>query len=94
MFADFEAATAASAMAALANCAADIGGYSGVPGIFDAAYADALGIAGAAPVLTIVSAHAPEAAYGDAVAVNGDSYTVARVEPDGTGMLRLILETA
>lgn len=67
-----------------------VGGVA-LTGIFDAAYADALGIGGSAPVLTI-DTDATTPAYGAAVTVAGVSYTVAEIQPDGTGMTRLLLE--
>lgn len=95
VFADLEAATASAAMAAVSNCTATIGAYSGVPGIFDAAYAEMMGISGVSPSLLIIAAHAPTVSQGDSVTLDsGGSYTVTRVEPDGTGMVRLALESA
>jgi len=69
---------------------ATVGGVA-VPAIFDAPYADALGVAGTSPVLTIDSSSVTPA-YGAAVSVAGASYTVAEIHPDGTGMTRLVLE--
>lgn len=91
-FAALEAATATSALAALANCTATIGAVSGVECIFDAAYQDTFGIAGNAPALTIVTSAAPSAAQGTAVTVNSTSYTITAIEPDGTGLTRLRLQ--
>lgn len=91
-FAAIEAATAASALAALANVEASIDGGALVPGIFDAAYADELGIAGTGPVLRINTADAPSVAQGSTVEIGADSYTVINPEPDGTGMTQLRLQ--
>lgn len=60
--------------------------------IFDAAYADALGMSGARPSLLMATDAAPSAAVGDAVSVASISYTIAEIQPDGTGMTRLLLE--
>lgn len=72
--------------------AATVGGVA-VPGIFDAAYAAALGYAaGTSPQLLVASASVPSVAVGDAVVTGGASYTVAAIEPDGTGMTLLRLQ--
>ena len=94
-FAAIEAATATSAVAALANAEAVIGGTT-YRVIFDAAYADPLGIAGSSPVAELDAADwtASSATTGDTITVDGDSYTITGVEPDGTGMVRLRLQEA
>ena len=62
-------------------------------GIFDNAYADAFGVvAGTSPMLLIPSSVV--AAISNTVSVAGTSYTILRVEPDGTGMTRLMLQEA
>lgn len=74
--------------------AATVGGVS-LTGIFDNAYADPFGIvASASPVLLIVSSAAPSAAVGNTVVVGGITYTIAEIQPDGTGITRLMLKTA
>ena len=74
--------------------ACSVGGVA-VHGIFDAAYADVFGIvAGTRPALLIASADAPDVAIDDAVTIGATTYTVAVVQPDGTGMTRLLLEAA
>lgn len=92
-----EAATAAQAVAAFANCSATVGGVS-KDGIFDDAYLDPLGIAGSQPALVCVSADVSTAAQGTAVVVNSVSYTVGskadNPEDLGTGMTRLLLQEA
>jgi hypothetical protein len=65
-----------------------------VRAIFDAAYADALGVAGSAPVLTCASADVATVARGAPVRVRGAAFTVANIQPDGTGVTVLILERA
>lgn len=73
---------------------ATVGGVA-LSGIFDAQYADAFGlIAGTVPALLIDDDDAPDVAAGDVVSVGGRGYLVAVVQPDGTGMSRLILEAA
>ena len=72
---------------------ATVGGVA-VTGIFDNAFGDVLGIvAGTSPSLQIVSSAAPSAAVGDTVVVGGTSYTIAELQPDGTGLMRLALKT-
>lgn len=64
--------------------------------IFDAAYADVLGIvAGTAPTLLAASADitAASAAVGSSVVISGTTYTIAEIQPDGTGLTRLMLKT-
>ena len=92
-FADIETATAASAVAAFANAVATIGAAQ-VEGIFDNAYLDALGFSGATPVFNCISSAVSGVAQGDAVAIGGINYTVIRIEPDGIGMTRLVLQEA
>lgn len=65
-----------------------------VTGIFDASYTEEFGMAGTGPVLRIASADVPTVAQGDAVAVGSANYTVAAVEPDGTGVTLLRLQEA
>lgn len=61
--------------------------------IFDNANADTFGIvANTQPTLLLASDAAPLAAVGDAVSVAGTSYTIAEIQPDGTGMTRLLLK--
>jgi hypothetical protein len=79
-------------VAALSNVTATIGAVTGVAGIFDADYQDAFGVAGSGPVLLIQTAAAPAVATGNTVAVSSTNYTVVGIQPDGTGMTRLILE--
>jgi hypothetical protein len=77
--------------------AATLGGVA-VTGIFDSAYASAsvgaFGMAGSAPALTLPTASVPADPVGLAAVVNGVSYLVAAHEPDGTGISRLLLESA
>jgi len=64
-----------------------------VPGIFDAAYADAFDmVAGVGPVFRCQTASA--IAAGNTLVINGTSYTVTVVEADGTGMTLCRLESA
>jgi len=93
-FAAFETATAASAVAALANVTATVDGAT-VSGIFDNDYLTAMGItAGTGPVLLCAAADVTSADQGDAVTIGAASYTVTSKEPDGTGMVLLRLQEA
>lgn len=62
--------------------------------IFDAAYADPLGIAGTEPRALCVSADVSAATLGTLININGAAYTVRDKQPDGTGMTVLLLEAA
>lgn len=72
---------------------ASIGGVD-VAVLFANAYAEAFGMAGSAPSALAVSADVSTVAQNAAVTINGVAYTVAAVEPDGTGMTRLRLAEA
>lgn len=92
-FAALQTRVNTAAMAHLSNVTATVGGVS-VSGIFDDAYLDPLGIAGSQPSLLCASADVSGAAQGSAVVVNAVSYTVGSIQPDGTGMTRLLLQEA
>jgi len=62
-----------------------------VEGIFDAEYVESLEVEETAPAFTCKTSDVTSAAHGDAVVVNATNYTIAGVEPDGTGMTKLIL---
>lgn len=68
-----------------------IGGVA-VSAIFHNASADSLMAAGTQPYLEIASADVASTARGTAVVVNGTNYTVAKIEPDGTGFSKVLLE--
>ena len=65
---------------------------AGVPerAIFEVPTAQALDVYGTAPTITIRGSIGVQA--GQAVVARGVAYTVAEVEPDGTGMTRARLE--
>lgn len=66
-----------------------------VRGIFDNAFAEHFGItAGTSPMLVCKAADVSDVAAGAAVHVNSSDYTVASLEPDGTGMMVLRLVEA
>jgi hypothetical protein len=69
-------------------------GAATVPVIFDAAFADVLGIVAATqPVALGTTADLSAAAVGGTITINAVAYTVAEIQPDGTGMTRLVLKT-
>ena len=92
-FAVLEARVNVDVIRHLANATATIGAAQ-VEGIFDNAYLDALGFSGATPVFNCISSAVSGVAQGDAVAIGGINYTVIRIEPDGIGMTRLVLQEA
>lgn len=92
-FAAIETATASAAVAALANASATLGGGT-VSGIFDAAFLDTFGIvANTSPALLIKSTDIGTAAVGSNVVIGATTYTIAEIQPDGTGMTRLMLKS-
>lgn len=75
------------------HAACVINGMS-VTGLFDNFYDDPLGMSASQPVLLLNEDDTGAVAAGDAITVAGTSYTVAAVEPDGYGLLRLRLQEA
>ncbi len=68
-------------------------GATVVTGIFDNAEADTFGIvANTRSVLTVATEDIPAAAVGTTVVVDGTTYTIAELQPDGTGITRLMLK--
>lgn len=69
-----------------------------IEGIFDAAGVVAnvggFGVASSAPSLTASTASLPADPVGLALTLRGSNYVVAAAEPDGTGITRLLLESA
>lgn len=62
--------------------------------IFDNGYAEPLGnlVEGRAPTALAIAADVPNVAHGQTLIVNGTSYKVRGVEPDGYGLVALRLE--
>jgi hypothetical protein len=60
--------------------------------IFDDEYGEALGVSGTSPAIWCKSSDVAAVAVGAAVTVGGGSYTVAGIEPDGTGVTVLRLQ--
>ncbi len=70
---------------------ATLGGAT-VRGIFDNGYQDVLGIvSGTQPVFTLATTDVGSAAVGDTITISSVAYTIAEIQPDGTGMTRLML---
>ena len=73
------------------SVSANVGGVI-VRGIFDNGFGNAFGVvAGSSPVLITQAAELPAVAVDQAVIINSTTYTVADIEPDGTGMVLLRL---
>ena len=76
---------------------ATVGG-SGVAVLFDNANAlgsvGPFGMASTQPSITLPTAQVPSTPVGTTVVVGGGTYLVAAHEPDGTGISRLLLESA
>lgn len=63
-----------------------------VAGIFDNEYADAFGMATRQPRFTLKSSDAAAATQASVLVVEGVTYRVRSIEPDGTGVTTLALE--
>lgn len=70
---------------------ADVGGAA-CRCLFDESYGEAFGVSGAKPALMVESSVAAD--YDTVVTVNGASYVVRGIEPDGYGFKRLLLEVS
>lgn len=93
-FAAIETATAANAVAALANVSAVVDGVT-VSGIFSNEYDEAFGaVAGSVPTLHCVSSAVTSADQGDTVTIGATSYTITKKRPDGTGWTTFELQEA
>lgn len=53
-----------------------------------------LGMASTQPAITLATADVPASPVGMAAVCNGGAYTIVAHEPDGTGISRLMLESA
>lgn len=63
-----------------------------VRGILDNGFDSALGMTGSEPAFVGRSADLDGLSYGAAITIGATAYTVRGVQPDGTGLTRLILE--
>lgn len=60
--------------------------------IFDNAYEEGLGVAGTTPICTGKQSDFTAAIEGTAMVIGGVSYKVQTVQPDGTGLVQVILD--
>lgn len=63
-----------------------------VKGILDREYIETSMISGFQPIFTCEATDVTGAAQGDAIIVDSVSYKIRETQPDGTGIMRLILE--
>lgn len=95
-FAALETSVNDAVMSHLANATATLNGVE-VAGMFDNAYHVGdigIGMASTQPAFTTLTANVVGEAVGQLLTINGTSYYVAAPEPDGTGMILLLLEVA
>ena len=95
-FAALEASVNHAVMAHLSNATATLNGVE-VVGMFDNAYHAGdigIGMASTQPAFTTLTANVVGEAVGQLLVIHGTSYYVAAPEPDGTGMILLLLELA
>lgn len=73
-----------------------VGSPATIKGIFDNANYEAEGgeikIQGTQPQIVCRSSDVPLPAYGEAVTIGSNSYTIVGIHPDGTGITTLILD--
>lgn len=102
-FAAAQARANSAVLRHLANAEAALDGGAAVPVLFDNAYARAdvggLGMESTQPAVTLATASVPASPRGKPVVVTSSvhgvlEFTIARHEPDGTGMSVLLLEEA
>ena len=92
-FASIESSINAATLGALGN-ASMIWSTATIPVIFDANYADPLGMAGNQPRATCASSLITALTVSTAVSINSVNYTVSGIEPDGAGITTLVLRRA
>lgn len=90
-FSAVETAVNAAACAALANATLTWGALT-ADGVLDRSYADPLGLVSRSTRFVTLAAALPSIAQGASVSVAGIAYTVRNVEPDGSGVVSLLLE--
>jgi len=83
-----------------ASVTIDGGGAETVNGVFDNEYVGVLDgeastpVESTRPVFTVATDDVTGIGHGDSVVISGTTYTVRGVEPDGTGVTRLVMEAA
>jgi hypothetical protein len=67
-----------------------------LPVIFDNAYADALGglVEATGPSALVQTCYTADLAHGSVLEINGCSWQIVEIQPDGTGISRLRLREA
>lgn len=97
-WADLQTNTNAAVMAAFGGDVLFQGALVPVRGVFDNASSvgtvGPYGMTSTQPSITLPTTQVPTNPVGKTVVVGGGTYLVATHEPDGTGMSRLLLETA
>jgi len=63
-----------------------------IDGIFDKEYVELNGVESYSPVFTCQTSDVPNVKHGARMTINLINYTVVGVQPDGTGVVQLILE--
>lgn len=73
---------------------ATVSGVGDVTGIFDTPFAGSFGdlVGDTSPTFTAATADVSAVVVGTSLTINATGYTVARIEPDGTGITRLVLK--
>lgn len=96
-FAAIESALNGVSVAAFGNATLAWDGHV-ASGVFSRDYADPLGMVNNQPNFRCLAEDFPDIAAGETVSVEYQAalveYTVRGVEPDGTGLLRLVMEAA
>lgn len=67
-------------------------GTESVKVIFDNAYAEGLDVAGTTPICTAKESDFSGAAEGQSLVIGAVTYSIVGVQPDGTGLVQLVLE--
>ena len=89
-FSSIESSINAATLGVISNASMTWGAVA-IPVVFDATYADPLGMAVNQPRARCASSLHAGMALGAAVSINAISYTVQAIEPDGTGITNLQL---
>jgi hypothetical protein len=95
-FAALEARTASAVLRRLSNADATLPGGVVVPVVFDAPHADALGglMESSKPTVLGRTADLSAIDHDAELSIDGNVWRVVGVQPDGTGMTRLMLEVS
>jgi len=63
-----------------------------VNGVFDNEYIEDIEVSGTSPVFTCKTSDVNDVSQDDPVTIDGTGYHVVSIEPDGTGITKLVLE--